>query len=322
MFAFSRLRNGIASFSVLILTSSAWSAMPTNPVTDKNFTVLPGGKNLTSIAVKGVKLSLTKGKNGAFGSLQENSYKTLKAATLTDRNHKIQWALMDLDRHSVIAKSLDSDRKVFGASSSKIYVAGTLMNKQNGTLTPAQTQLMADMLVVSSNVAWVNLQSQIGGGNADKGRAAIQAFTQSMGYKNTRGYQGTLGGVHGNELIATEIVEYLYDLYHGSFVGAETVFKFMHTCRTGSVRGLKYIPSTIFVGAKTGTYDGPTTNPETGTGKNSDGTAYKVQIRNHVMVFNVNGKEYGLAILGNSGSDEAVAVLAGGLFREYTGYKP
>lgn len=321
MFVSARFRNGIASLSVILLTSSAWSAMPSNPVSDSNFMVLPGGKNLSSIAVKGVKLSLTKGKGGAFGSLQQNSYKALKAATQTDRNHKIQWALMDLDRHVVIAKSASAGRKVFGASSSKIYVAGALAHKQKGILTASQTQLMADMIVVSSNVAWVNLQTQVGGGDANKGRAYIHNLTQGLGYKLTRGFQGTWGTMHGNELVATEIVEYLHDLYKGSFVGAETVWKFMHTCRTGAARGLKYIPTSIFVGAKTGTYDGPTTNPETGSTKNPDGSAYKVLIRNHVMVFNVNGKEYGLAILGNTGSDEAVALLAGGLFQEYTGFK-
>lgn len=322
MFGNTPIRIGCASLLVLLTTSSAWSAMPTNPVTDKNFTKLPSGQLLTSISVSGSRLSLTKGQGNPYSTVAQESYKKLKVATQTDRDHKIQWALMDLDRHVVIAKSLSAERKVFGASSSKIYVAGALLNKQKGTLTRSQTQLMANMLVVSSNTAWTNLQSQIGGGNADKGRAYIYSFTQGLGYKQTRGFQGTWGAMHGNELVASEIVEYLYDLYHGGFPGAETVWKFMHTCRTGASRGLKYIPTAIYVGAKTGTYDGPTTDPETGSETNKDGTPYKVAIRNHVMVFNVNGKQYGMAILGNTGSDEAVAVLAGGLFREYTGYKP
>ena len=89
----------------------------------------------------------------------------------------------------------------------------------------------------------------------------------------------------------------------------------MHTCRTGATRGRKYIPKEIFVGGKTGTYDGPTENPE--TGKN-----YNVKVRNHLLVFNVQGKQFGLAILANTGSDESAALMAGGLIREYAGIAP
>lgn len=86
----------------------------------------------------------------------------------------------------------------------------------------------------------------------------------------------------------------------------------MYTSRTGGLRGKKYIPKSIYVGGKTGTYAGPTENPETGT-------SYNVNMRNHVMVFNINGTQYGLAIFANNGSDESVALLAGGLIREYAG---
>jgi hypothetical protein len=221
---------------------------------------------------------------------------------------------MDLSSHQVIAKSLSSNKKLFGASSSKIYVGSALMDKQNGSISSSQLQLMADMLVVSSNTAWTNLQAQIGGGDANKGRQYIHNFTQRMGYKQTRGYQGYWGSTHGNELVPDEAVETLYDLYRNAFPGASVVWKIMHTCRTGSSRGLKYIPSSIYVGGKTGTYDGPTENPETGA-------SYNVAIRNHLMVFYAGGRQYGLAILSNSGSDQSAALLAGGLIREYAGVK-
>lgn len=87
----------------------------------------------------------------------------------------------------------------------------------------------------------------------------------------------------------------------------------MHACRTGASRGRKYMPSSLYVGGKTGTYDGSTENPE--TGKN-----YNVAIRNHVLIFNVLGRQYGLVVLANTGSDESAALLAGGLLREYTGF--
>lgn len=283
-----------------------------NPVLDANFATFPDGTKLSSISVSGERLSLSKGTGTSFTAAKKSEYEALKNASQSDPAHKVQWTFMDLDAHRVIARSLSAGKKIFGASSSKIYVAAALLDRQNGQLTASQRQLMAEMLVVSSNSAWTNLQSQIGEGSADKGRERIFDFTQRMGYPLTRGWQGYWGSVHGNELVPDEAVETLYDIYRNRFPGAEVLWKLMHTCRTGSSRGRKYIPSSIYVGGKTGTYDGPTENPETGA-------TYNVAIRNHLLIFHVGGRQYGLAVLANSGSDESAALLAGGLLREYAG---
>ena len=137
-----------------------------------------------------------------------------------------------------------------------------------------------------------------------------------MGYLRTKGFQGNLGPIHGNELNAKDLVSFLYDTYHANYTGAETVWKMMHTVRTGANRGFKYIPRHIYVAGKTGTYDGPTINPETGEPTNADGSTYKVRVRHHLMVIHSKGQQYGLAILANTGSDESAALLAGGLFRQ------
>ena len=308
----SLVRNGLIA-ALLSTSLSAFAIMPSNPVADSDFATLPNGQKLSSISVSGTRLSLTRGMGAKFTTAQQASYEKIKAETLSNPNSKIHWAIMDLDAHRMLGESLNSKRKIFGASSSKIFVGGALLNKQNGALTSSQTQLMANMLVVSSNDAWVNLQSQVGDGNANTGRSRIQAFTQGLGLELTRGFQGYLGNIHGNELTAYETAEYLHNVYKGDFPGAETLWKIMHTCRTGASRGLKYLPNTVYVGGKTGTYDGSTVDPDTGAGIN-------VAIRNHVLVFNVDGRQYGLVILSNSGSDESTAILAGGLFREYTGF--
>lgn len=283
-----------------------------NPVLDPQFTKLPSGQDLSSLSVSGTKLSLTRGSGAAFTSTVRANYEALKKATQTDPTHKVQWTLMDLSSHRIVERSLSAHKKLFGASSSKLYVGAALLDKQKGSLSASQLQLMANMLVVSSNEAWTELQSQIGGGDSNKGRQLIQEFTQRMGYKETRGFQGYWGTLHGNELIPDESVELLYDLYRGAFPGAEIQWKLMHTCRTGASRGLKYIPSNIYVGGKTGTYDGSTENPETGA-------SYNVAVRNHLLVFYVGGRQYGLAILANTGTDESAALLAGGLVREHGG---
>lgn len=285
-----------------------------NPVTDKDFTTLPDGQLLTSISVSGENLTLSTGTGTTFSAENQSEYEALKSATQSEPAHSVQWTFMDMDAHRVIAKSLSSGKKIFGASSSKIYVAATLLDQQNGQVSDSQLQLMADMLVVSSNSAWTELQAQIGDGSSEMGRERVNNFTQRMGYPLTRGFQGYLGDTHGNELVPDEAIETLFDTYTNAFPGAETLWKLMHTCRTGSSRGRKYIPSNIYVGGKTGTYDGPTENPATGE-------QYEVAIRNHILVFNVDGRQYGLVILSNSGSDESVALLAGGLIREYTSAK-
>ena len=74
-------------------------------------------------------------------------------------------------------------------------------------------------------------------------------------------------------------------------------------------------PPFIFVGGKTGTYDGPNESPATVKHK-------KIRARNHVASLKIGNKTYGLSILSNTGSGEDVAILSGGLMREYLGVEP
>lgn len=310
----------LSSFGLaLILPLVTAAALPTNPVTDPEFTRLPNGKNLGSISVSGSRLTLARGMGNSFGSSARAAYARLKADSQSNPDHRVQWVLMDLDAHRVVDMSLSHNRKIFGASSSKPFVGATLLDQKGGDLTSSQLQQMAEMLVVSSNTAWTSLQTQIGGGDSNRGRESIHNFTQRMGYERTRGFQGYWGRLHGNELTAYESAEFLHDTYKGNYPGAETLWKLMHACRTGASRGRKYIPSSIYVGGKTGTYDGPTENPETGKTTNPDGSSYQVAVRNHLLVFNIGGRQYALTILADTGSDESAAVLAGGLIREYLG---
>ncbi|MGZ3694318.1 MAG: hypothetical protein ACXWQO_09055 [Bdellovibrionota bacterium] len=293
---------------LLLLPQLGLGAMPTNPVTDPNFTVLPNGKSLKSIDSS---LELKKGDGKTFTSALQAQYEKIKHDSQTIPNSPVTWVLMDLDSHKIIDQSIDANRKQFGASVNKAFIAGTLLDKQGGTLTASQLSLMASMLSVSSNEARDAIQyKEIGGGDEVHGRELIQAFTQRMGYVRTRAFGGYIGTMHGNELTALETAEYLYDTYHARFSGAEYVWKLMHTCRTGDGRGRTYLPTTLFVGGKTGTYDGSTVDPETGR----DTT---VTVRHHSIVFNYGGRQYALTMFANTGKDETTAILAGGIFREY-----
>jgi hypothetical protein len=284
---------------------------------DADFLTLPDGRNLKNVKVSGVSLSLSHGSGQSFGAPAQALFEKIRKESKEIPNYPVQWVLMDLDTHQVLEESATPSLKQFGASVSKIYVAGTLMDKQNGSLNGNQLQLMANMIVVSSNTAWTELQRQIGDGDSDRGRETIQGFTQRMGYERTRAFQGWWGNIHGNELTAEELAAYLYDTYQNRYPGAEVVWKLMHTGRTGAHRAKKYLPTSLAVGSKTGTYDGATVDPETGSSTGADGKPYTVRVRHQVIVFYAGGRQYGLAILANTGSDESAASLAGGLYREY-----
>jgi hypothetical protein len=300
----------VTLFSLFFAAYSAKAEAPTKPETDPNFLTLSDGRKLSNVKVNGVALSLARGSGSSFGSTQKTAYLNLKEATQSTLDHKVQWAFMDLDSGQIIDRSLNADKRIFGASSSKVFVAATLLDRNRGAISNSQLQLMASMIVVSSNTAWTNLQTQIGNGNSNLGRQRNYEFTQRMGYEKTLGFQGWWGNLHGNELTANETVRFLYDTYHGNYHGAETLWKIMYTCRTGASRARKYLPKAMFVGGKTGSYDGPTF--DTDTGKN-----VSVRVRNHLIVFNAEGTQYALMVLANNGSDETAALLAGGLYREH-----
>jgi hypothetical protein len=306
----------LLGLKILIISPEAWAKL-TQPSQDSQFENLPGNIKLSSIRVSGSTLALTRGKGNAFSAKAQAAYLKLKKDSQSISDFNVQWVFMNLDTHQIIEQSLSSQKKIFGASSSKVFVGATLINQQNGDLNSSQRQKMADMLVVSSNSAWTDLQTQIGAGNSNLGRERIQQFTQSMGYLRMRGFQGNWGGLHGNELTALESAEFLYDTYNEHYQGAETLWKLMHTVRTGSEKGFRYIPSSIYVGGKTGTYSGESIDPETGSSKNPNGSPYKVSVRNHILVFYMKANQYAISVLANSGTDDSAALLVGGLIREH-----
>jgi hypothetical protein len=286
-------------------------------VADDTFFTLENGTNLRILGGKTISHMLVRirGQGNDFGEAQRKRYCKLKHA------EKIQWALNDLETGEFISRSANADELYFGASVAKLYVAAALLNKQNGHFDRNQLTLMVKMIVVSSNSAWKELQRQAGDdGTDDSGRAAVDAFVQSMGYTNTKGFQGWWNKedgtrIHGNELSSVELAKFVHDTYHRRYKGAEVLWEIMQATVTGRQRINKYAPQNVFVGGKTGTYDGPNASPATVKLKS-------IRARNHVVNLKIDDKSYGLAILSNTGSGEDVAILGGGLMREYLGVEP
>ncbi len=285
--------------------------------TGDSYFILENGLDLRAFADSNISKMLVriKGQGNRFGDKQRQHYCKIKYAA------NVQWALNNLETGELIASSTNAGQVFFGASVAKVFVAAALLHKQKGEFSKAQLGLMVRMIVVSSNSAWKELQRQTGNdGTHDSGRAAVHAFVQSMGYANTRGFQGWWKQkdgtrIHGNELNSLELAKFVYDTYNGLYEGAEVLWHIMQATATGRQRINKYAPRDVFIGGKTGTYDGPNVSPETVKLKN-------IRARNQVVNLKIGNDVYGLAILTNTGSSEAVAVLAGGLMREYLDIEP
>ena len=282
---------------------------------DKDYFTLDDRTDLRYLGGKSAARLLTriKGKGHQFGAQQRKRYCELKSSS-----ERIQWVLNDLETGEIISQSADPNKLFFGASVSKLFVAAALLNKQKGELNKAQLNQLVKMIVVSNNRAWKELQRQTGNdGSDDSGRAAIDNFVQKMGYADIKAFQGWMKEkdgtrIHGNELNARQLANFLYDTYQRNYAGAEVLWKVMHATRTGRRKIDKYTPSDVFIGGKTGTYHGPNVSPKTIR-------LPTIRAQNHAAVLNINGRYYGLSILTNTGSDEAVAILGGGLMREYLG---
>lgn len=302
----------LVCFLILLFPPQMYSA-ETSQVPDSAFFTLDSGVDLRELGGAYVAKMLTRvrGEGRDFGQRQRQRYCSLKNSV-----EQIQWVLNDLETGEVISRSDNADEAYFGASSSKLYVAAALLDKQEGQVSRKQLDLLVKMIVVSDNHAWKELQRQAGAdGTNDSGRAAVNAFVRKRGYSNTRGFQGWWDKadgtrIHGNELNAMDLSRFLFDTYHQKYKGAEILWKIMHATRTGSHKIDKYTPENIYIGGKTGTYHGPNASPETIKHK-------AIKARNHAAIVNVNDKYYGLSILSNTGNDEDVAILGGGLIREY-----
>lgn len=303
----------IALFPMLTLHVQPLFAGKPSPGAD-HFFVLDDGTDLRKLADPYASQLLTpvRGEGNRFGTEEIQKYCKLKNSS------QVQWTVTDLQTGEIISRSPNAREAFFGASSSKIFVAAALLDKQCGKLDKRQLDLMIKMIVKSDNGAWRELQREAGeDGSDDSGRQCVNEFVQDIGCTNTRGFQGWMcmddgTKIHGNELNTMALSKFLYSTYHRKYPGAEILWKIMHATKTGRQKINKYTPREIYIGGKTGTYDGPNESPETIHFKN-------IRARNHVAILKIGDKYYGVSILTNTGSSWDVAVLGGGLMREFLG---
>ncbi|MDA8794037.1 class A beta-lactamase-related serine hydrolase [Bacteriovoracaceae bacterium] len=275
------------------------------------------GKDIDKVQVRKQKLGYVFGTGLKPSKYSYGQYRRIKNLTKKIPNFPMQWTLAEINQNRILSHSKNHQLKFFGASVSKIFVAGAFLFYNKGKVSNRDLTELGKMISVSDNVSWKGIQRKIGSGDDNVGRRLIHAFTQALGYKRTVAFQGWLDDFHGNELTAFETTQFIMDTFHQKYEGASTLWKVMFTTLTGKERGKKYLPNWLYVGGKTGTYRGTTVDPETGAEKYPNGNPYRVNVRHHALIFSCAGQHFALTILNNYRHQEYVSILSWGLFKEY-----
>lgn len=256
----------------LRISSNSWSK-------DDDFFYVPSiGKNLAKIG-KSVGINMVRNK-GRGGKVNMESYKSLKTKP------SIYWAVYDVSGDRLIAASGNAKKNIYAASTSKAVVVATALNNNGGKLpSDADYGKAIRLLVISDNNMWTPLQTIAGGAGA------VNKFSKEMGYEMNPARSG------GNNINAIGMCEFWRDTLRGKYQGAEIVYKITSSCQTSTLRSRKYIPTTCYIGSKTGTYS----------------------TFSHDSAWIQDGDRfYSISVLTdkNNGSEQ-VATMFGGLFNEY-----
>ncbi len=255
---------------------------PTSP----DFFILQDGFDLGKFD-KNKRLKTRTGVGTAFGKEQMEEYKTLKG------NKLVHWIVRDLESGTVIGVRQDTvEKTIEGASVPKALVAAAALNKNNARFKKDEHWFKAyELLVESINDYWNDIQALAGGA------AEVNKFSETMGYEHMRPAHDDSDTVN-----ALYLAQFLYDIFHDRFVGSEPLYKIMAACNTGrgdppaTAKGPKYIPTDVYMGGKTGTWN---------------------QYQHDMRFLRVKNHWYAIVVLSETGKSEDVAIMFGGIFREY-----
>ncbi len=245
----------------------------------------------------------------AYGSgyLFDNKKKQQYLKIVQQQSPNIQWVLRNLETKKIISQSTNAAKQFYGASVSKIFVAGSYLNFTQGYPSEDAIEHLNNLIIVSSNTSWSALQILIGEGSENIGRKRVDDFLKLLGITRSIGFRGYLGTTHGNEVNAVDISKFIQDSYDEKYPGSLHLFQTMFLSRTGKLRGRKYLPKKMNIGGKTGTYNGKTT---------VDGKLINSKSKHHTMVFKKKNNYYSLTVLSDPGTDEEIALICAGLISQ------
>lgn len=274
------------------------------------------------------------GENNNFGDLELTKYKKLYCSAKFRSNNILQFNLTELTQAKKIATSKNPDQLVYGASISKIFAAGSYLNNTksfdpsmfdscNYKLDRRQSQKLMvvealnSLIIRSNNKPWKCFQNAAAteidnkesegiiysNGHTKAGHLAVTRYFKSMGITNSRGYTNSfVGDSRHNRISANDVATFMQEIYNRAIQyndeGADLLLKTMFLTTTGKSRGNKYIPRNINVGGKTGSLSNPASN-------------------HHAMLIPFNGKLYSLTLISKKSPSIDLAIMAGGLFRQF-----
>ena len=272
---------GVASIGAyLYFFRKKGDTKPFNWDLSTNFFTTTNGINLYELGKKvGITMSRNKGLNSkGYSPTKYSQNKT---------NPKVYWAIYDITNDRLVASSTNASTKVYGASVPKVLVGSAALSNNGGKL-PNQSDYskLIQLLVKSDNNVWTPIQNIAGGSKS------VNDWAKERGY----GMQPARG--EGNNASALGMSKFWRDVCRGNFNGSEVIYRITSSCQTSASKSRKYLPTSVYVGSKTGTYNA--SNHDSGF----------IQYEN---------KLYGITVLtelGASGSD-VIACMFRGLFDEY-----
>ena len=245
-----------------------------------NFFTTTSGINLYDL---GRKVGITMSRNKGY---DRNGYSSTKY-TQNKTNPKVYWAIYDISNDTLLASSKNANTNVYGASVPKVLVGSAALSNNGGKL-PTQNDYskLIQLLVKSNNDVWTPIQNIAGG------ISGVNNWAKKMGYQMQPARSG------GNNASAIGMCKFWKDVCKNNFEGAEVIYRISSSCQTSATKSRKYMPTNVFLGGKTGTYNAS----------------------NHDCGFiQYNDKFYSITVLtelGASGSD-VIACMFRGLFDEY-----
>ena len=245
-----------------------------------NFFTTTNGINLYDLGRKvGITMSRNKGlNNNGYSSTKYNQNIT---------NPKVYWAIYNITDDTLIANSKNANTNVYGASVPKVLVASAALSNNGGKLpTLVDYSKVIQLIVKSNNDVWTPIQNIAGG------KDAVNNWAKKMGYSMQPARNG------GNNASALGMSKFWRDVCNNNFEGAEVIYRTSASCQTSAAKSRKYMPTSVYIGGKTGTYN------------TSNHDSCWIQYQDKLYSITV------LTELGASGSD-VIACMFRGLFDQY-----
>ncbi len=245
---------------------------------NSNFFVNDDGKNLKKLGEDvGISLKRNTGSGGEYNPSKYKSYK---------KNSSVFWAVYDMNSNQLLGSSSNASTNIYGASVPKVCVAAAAFANNDGVLKNSDYEKVIKLLTKSDNTVWNDIQKLAGG---PKG---VNDWAESMGYRMKPARNA------GNQSNAIDMCKFWSDAYNNKFKGADSILRISSSCKTSGSRSLKLMPSNVYIGGKTGTYN---------------------EYNHDSCWIQDGGKFFSITVLtelGSSGS-EAIAQMFRGLYDEY-----